>query len=438
VAEFGAESNSGRDETAAIQAAIHAVESVGGGTVIIPGRYICGNLVVSGENVRLEGRRGWLVDGRLTIATESRNVEVANLALIDTRGDPRTYLIDVSGCECRFSNIAVIKDPITAGYQIYLRQSATGCHFDGLQLRGANGIFVAGIDHVFENFEFESKDLRKPSGDDAFAIKGAEEATRNISIRNGIVRGFAAIVSFGSEIGTREPGARAGSVRNVTVENVIGDRCNAVAFFKPGALGSDWREGLVERIRLRNLTLVDPAGAYFRVGIRMWAGRGARIRDVAARGINIVARAMDHDVMPTAAIEIVLADKGAPASMENINLQMNFTDPYAGAPHSPEALGYPIDYIVRIEKRDSRKGSMSGVVLDVDGRGSVRGGIYVGAGLDDAIRIRRAVLTRVAMAPPSNRGGGGLWSSSRISLGKLTIDSAKLPDFGGPAFATRR
>ncbi len=437
VTQFGARSNSTQDYTTAIQSAIHSVERSGGGTVIIPGRFRCGKIVVSGSNVRIQGQGGWLVDARLTIAPHATNVEVADLGIVDTRGDRRTYLMEVSGRNCRFRNVQLVKDPIAGGVQMYVRQPAAGCHFTGLRLKGSNGIIIQGRDHLFENFELESTMAKeKLGGDDAFAIDALDAISENITIRDGIVRGYSAIVSFGSAIGTRGgPGGRFGAVRNVTVENVTGDRCVRVAFFKPDALDYAWHDGLVEGIRLANLTLRDPAGIKFRSGIVIVAGRGATIRDVAARQIRIIARARDRGVAPTAAIDISLRDKGKPARIENVELQVSYVDPYSGAPHSPSAPGHPVDYIVRIEKEKGPSGSMSNIVIDVDGRGSSRGGIFVGPDLDDAINLKRAVLARVATDPLTSRGGGGIWSNSKVKLGETRIDSVKLPDFGGSAFA---
>jgi hypothetical protein len=229
-------------------------------------------------------------------------------------------------------------------------------------------------------------------------------------------------------------GGAPGVLRNVTVENVTGDRCTSVAFFKPGALIYDYRNGLIEHVVLKNLTLNDPKGEYFRSGIYMLAGRGATIRDVQASGIRITARAMDRGVAPTAAIGIFVTDTGEPATIEDVSLQLTFADPHSGAPHGPSAPGYPIDYVVQIEKRNPDKGSISGIVLDVVGRGAGIGGILVGAGLDDAIDVRRAVLTRVATNPVASNGGGGIWSNSRLTLGDIQIESVKLPKFGGKAF----
>jgi hypothetical protein len=404
--------------------------------VVIGGRYRCGNIVVSGSNVRLEGRMGWLVDGRLTIAAGASNIDVANLRLLNTRGDPESYLVDISGGKCFFSDVELVKDPIAGGYQMYLRQSSSRCSFKGLRIRGSNGIMVAGHDHLFEDFDLESTFSHRVGGDDAFAVKALGAPTYNIIIRHGQIRGFASIVSFGSEIGTS---ARAsnfeGAVRNVTVSNVAADRCASLAFFKPGALIYDWRNGLVDGVRLENLSLTDVAGHRFTSGIRMIAGRGALIRDVVGRGLSVRARASSQGVMPTGAIDLGVLNEGAEARIENVDLQMTFVDPHGGADHGANAPGFPVDQIVRIEKSDPGRGSMSGIGLDVTGVGSRFAGVYIGAGLDDAVTLRRAHLTRVAANPPSSLGGGGIWSDSRVRLGDVSVEAVKLARFAGRGFA---
>ncbi len=438
ITEFGARSQPGFDNTRAVQAAINAVERRGGGTVLVPGRFRCGAIVISGSNVRLQGQSGWLVDARLTIGAQARNIQVADLGILDTSGDRRRYLLEVAGQNCTFTNLQLVKDPIAGGVQMYVRQSASGCRFSGLRLKGSNGIILAGRDHLFEQFALESAMSKSVGADDAFAIKAPDGVTENITIRNGIIRGFGAMVSFGSEIGTSKANGRAGIVRNVTVENVRGDRCTRIAFFKPGALDYDYRNGLVEAITLKDVTLSDPAGEYFRTGIYMLAGRGATIRGVEASGIEISARAVDRGVATTSAVHMYLQGKGAPARIENVRLQVDFVDPYAGAPHSARAPGHPVDFIAQIEKQNPASGTMSGVVLDVNGRGSSFGGIHVGPGLDGAVYVRSAVMTGVATDPPAATGGGGIWSYSRLRLGTIQIESVKLPKFGGPAFAKSR
>ena len=433
VTDFGARSGSRADSTRAIQAAIDEVQHRGGGTVLIPGRFRSGNLTISGRGVRLQGVDGTLVDARITVAPSADGLEVADLAILETRGDKEAFPVNIAGRNCSFRNVSLVKDPPASGYQMYIRQTASGCRFDGLRLKGSNGIFVSGHDHSFSNFEIDGA-----FGDDAFAIKAVEAPTYNIDIRNGVVRGLAAIVSFGSEIGTPgRPSNYVGLVRNVTVANVSAERCAGVAFFKPGALDYDWRNGLVEGVRLGNLTLSDPTGEMFLSGIRMIAARGAIIRDVVASGIRIRARAASRGVRPTSAVDLTLLDIGAPARIEDVSLDVDFADPLAGAPHGPSAPGYPIDHVVRIEKIDVRNGSMAGITLDVQGHGAGSGGAYVGAGLDDAITLRRAILTRVATDPPAALGNAGIWSDSRLNLGEVRVDSVKLPDFAGKAMGAR-
>ena len=438
VRDFGALAAPGHDNSRAIQRAIEQVASRGGGIVEIPGTYECGTLVVSGDGITISGSGGWLVNGRIVIPEGRQGCRIENLGIVNRRRDQNSFALDVSGRNCTFDNVSLVKDPVAGGYQMYLRQKSSGCRFSGLRLKGSNGVMVAGRDHLFERFEFESTMSSRVGGDDAFAIKALNEPTANIIIRDGVVRGFYAIASFGSEIGTQGRSSNyQASVRNVAVTDVTADRCGSLAFFKPGALIYDWRNGLVEDVRLERLRLNDEQGERFTSGVRLIGGRGAVIRDVVGRQLDIRARAKNQGVQPTAAIDLSILE-GNDARFENIDLQMTFTDPYEGAQHGPGAPGYPVDHIVRIEKVNPRQGSMSGVSLDVVGRGSRFGGVFIGQGLDDTVTLRRMQLARVGIHPPASVGGGGIWSDSRVTLGDVAIDSPVLPRFGGRALGNQR
>ena len=436
IREFGAVPRPGHDNTQAIQRAIDTIASSGGGTVEIPGTYECGIIVMSGDGVTIRGSGGWLVNGRIVIPEGSQGCRIESLGIVDRRGDGASFALDIAGRHCALANVTLIKDPIAGGYQMYLRQPSAHCSFTGLKLKGSNGIMVAGHDHLFERFELESTMSARLGGDDAFAIKALGEPSYNITIRDGVVRGFYAVASFGSEIGTAErPSNYEVFVRNVSITNITADRCSSLAFFKPGALIYDWRNGLIEDIRLERLRLVDERGERFTSGVRMIAARGAIIRNVVGRQLEIRARARNQGVQPTSAIDLTLFDEGAPARLENIDLQLTFTDPLDGRAGAP---GYPIDHIVRIEKTQPQKGSMAGISLDVTGRGSRFGGVAIGPGLDDAVTIRRARLERVGLNPPASAGGGGIWSESRVRLGDVAVDSPVLPRFSGRAFEQNR
>jgi len=438
VREFGAVSAPGHDNTAAIQRAIDHVASRGGGVVLVPGVYECGVLEFKGDGLTLRGQGGWLVNGRIAIREGRQGCSVENLGIVDRRGDSASYALDIVGRNCTFTNVTLVKDPIAGGYQIFLRQPSSNCRFTGLRLKGSNGIMVAGRDHLFERFELESTMSSRIGGDDAFAIKALGAPTANLVIRNGTVRGFAAAVSFGSEIGTEgRPSNHQGFVRNVAVSDVVADRCGSLAFFKPGALIYDWRDGVVEDIRLDRMRLSDERGERFVWGVRMIAARGAVIRNVVGRQLDIRARAKNQGIQPTAAIDISLLE-GTDARIEDIDLQMAFTDPYDGVPHQTGAPGYPVDHIVRIEKTNPGRGTINAIGVDIVGRGSRFGGVFVGRGLDDAVTLRRAHLARVGLDPPASVGGGGIWSDSRVRLGDITVDSPVLPRFGGRALGKSR
>ena len=432
VRDFGAVPMPGRDNSEAIQRAIDSLQGRGG-VVEIPGTYECGVINIA-DGVTLRGRNGWLVNAQIVIREGRQNCRIEQLGIIDRRGDKSTHALDVVGRNCTFTDLTLVKDPIAGGYQIFLRQPSSGCRFTGLKLKGSNGIMVAGHDHLFERFELESTMSDRVGGDDAFAIKALGEPTYNITIRDGVVRGFYAAASFGSEIGTAErPSNYEAYVRNVSITDVTAERCSSLAFFKPGALMYDWRNGLIEDIRLERLRLVDERGERFTSGVRMIAARGAIIRNVVGRQLEIRARAKNQGVQPTSAIDLTIFPEGAPARFENIDLQLTFTDPFDGKDRSA-APGYPVDHIVRIEKSQPQKGSMAGISLDVTGRGSRFGGVAIGPGLDDAVTIRRARLERVGLNPPAAAGGGGIWSESRVRLGDVSVDSPVLPRFSGRAF----
>lgn len=423
VRDFGAVSAPGHDNTAAIQRAVEAVVERGGGVVHIPEVYECGHIIVRGDGVTFYGPGAWLVNARITIQNHRQDCHIEGLGIIDRRRDEATYLLDIGGHNCTFKDFKLVKDPIVGGYQAYVRQTALNCRFTGFEIRGSNGIMVAGSGHEFADFRMQSTLVPEFGGDDAFAIKGLGGQSENITIRNGTVAGFSAIASIGSEVGTQERDSNyTAFVRNVTVRDIRADRCALLAFIKPGALIYDWRNGLVEGVELSNLSLEDPTGFKYICGVMITAGRGAIVRGVRGRGLTVRARARSQDVLATSAIDLNIIREGAPARIENVDLQLDFADPHDGAPHSPAAPGYPVDHVVRIEKLNPAHGAMANIDLDVTGRGTRMGGIFVGAGLDGAVRLRRAHLRRIAVNPPSSLGAGGIWSDSRLRLEDVRLD----------------
>jgi len=432
VRDFGVVGVPGHDNTSAIQKAIDFVQSQGGGTLRFPESYECGNLVVSGSGVTLDGPGVWLTNARITATETCERLHIEGLGLLDNRGDDRTYLLDISGRHCTFNKMSLVKDPIAGGYQMYLRKPSAFCTFTNLQLRGSNGIFISGHDHKFSDFLLLNTMARDVGGDDAFVLKAPDGQTYNIDIRNGRVVGYAAILSIGSEVGSsKRPPLSTSFVRDVTVSNVVAEKCTRLAFIKPGALVYDWRNGLVENIMLSDIRLEDPMGVMFTNGVLISAARGAIVRGITGRRLSIQARARDQGLLPTSAIDLNIIDQGSPARIENVDIELAFVDPHHGAPHGPSTPGYPVDHAVRIEKINPAIGAMEGIDLDVTASGTRFGGVYVGAGLDGAVRIRRGRLRRIGMAPPSSLGGGGIWSDSRITLQDVEVEQATGRKLGG-------
>lgn len=416
----------GATEPGDIQRELDDLASRGGGTLRLGGRRYGGVLTVSGADIVIDGEGGTLLDTRLIIAADARKIIVRNLTLLETRGDPESYLLDVAGTDCQFDHVRLEKRPQTGGYQGYLRATSRNCRFTRLSLKGSNGLFVAGQDHVFDGFEFISTLRYDIGGDDAFAIKGPGSHTRNIVIRDGIVRGYAAAVSIGSEIGSNAEFPGAGKVSEITVDNVVADRCQMLAFIKPGALIYDWRNGVVENVTLTRMRLTDRNGFLFANGINIRAARGAIVRGITARDVTIDARARLLGAMPTAAVNIMAAADGAPVAIENVDLSLA----YCGA----GAAGHHVDYIVRIEKENPSRSLLRNIVLDVVGSHSRIAGIYIGAGLNDAVRIRSAVLDHIGEAPPSSLGAAGIWADSSFRQDQLSITTVGVPARGGRAF----
>lgn len=419
--DFGA--RPGGNARLALQRALDEIARLGGGTLRIGGTYQAGIVTLRGNNVTIDGAGGTLVDTRLVVAPSARNVIMKDLTLLETSGRADSYLLDVSGNDCRFINLTLLKEPIAGGYQAYVRGGSRRCSFSGLKLAGSNGIFVAGRDHLFEDFEFISTLRHDIGGDDAFAIKAPGLLTENITIRNGTVRGYAAAVSIGSEVGSSDEHRGAGIVRGVRVSNVVADRCQMVCFIKPGALIYDWRDGLVEDVTMNNIRLTDPTGFMFGRGIAISAGRGARIRGVTATGIVIAARSHTQGVMPTAAVDIGIRRDRPGSTIEDISLQLA----YDGSGRE----GYPVDHIVRVEKDETAIGTMRDISIDVTGSEARIAGIHIGPGLDDAVTISRARLARVALDPPSSLGAAGIWSDSRLRLGDVQVEPIRGPKRGG-------
>ena len=415
----------GGDHTAALQALLDQLTQEGGGTLRLLADCRAGILVLRGENITLDGQGHNLQGARIVVHPQARRFTIRDLTLRNTTGRHDSYALDISGQSGRIADVTLEKTPMAGGYQAYVRQEAQGCVFQRLTLRGSNGVFVAGRDHLFEDFDFTSTLRRDVGGDDAFAIKGAGAVTQNITIRRGVVRGFAAAISIGSEVGSSSDHPRPGAVRQVAVSQIEADRCQMLCFIKPGALIYDWYRGLVEDVMLDDMRLSDPAGFLFARGVAISAARGATVRRITGRNLRISARASTRGVMPTAAVDIVVRSNLPEATIEDVDLDVI----YDGSGSN----GYSVDQIARIEKDDPDIGTIRNITLALTGSHTRIAGVSIGPNLDNPVTIARADFREIGLDPPAVAGAAGIWADSPVIIRQARIGVRDVPPCGGRA-----
>jgi hypothetical protein len=454
IEDFGASpDNRPIANTEAINAAITAVE--GGshlrGVRVPVGTYpVCGPIIFQRGNVALfmegavlkgsgKGSGSSHVPGvRIVTSNNARNVRIIGGHLIETSGSRSSYLFDIRGRDISVDGTCFEKAPHAfRSYMGYIRGNTSRVSFDRFRFKGGNGVYIEGRDHRFTNFDMEAPP--PPGGDDSFALKAIAGITNNIRIGPGTTRNYAAVISIGSEVGRlrSDDAAYSRAVRNVVVRDVVAEDCSHVALIKPGGISVyDYRDGLVEDVLIQNVTLTDLTGAKFQRGVAITASRGAQVRRISVRNVSITARAHAAHTVPTVgAVDCYIIDyPGDPATISDIDAQVRYTDPYAGAPNGPGRPGHPVQYIARAALQRPGKGRMARIAFDIEGNGSKELGFLIGAGLDDAVEVRRAVLRNVSVSPSSTLARGGIFSRSRLRLGNLDVIPRNGKPLTGPVF----
>ncbi len=279
-------------------------------------------------------------------------------------------------------------------------------------------------------------------GDDAIALKAITRSSENIRIVDNYVYRHSAIVSFGSQIGMAKADdpRHSRAVRRVHVEGNVADECARIAFIKPGALRSDYRDGLVENVVFRNNKLRDPKGVTFQRGFEISAGHGGIVRNVTGEGNIITARANGDSSTgrKVGALLIEHSGGGANGSIEDIDIGIAFVDPHNGAPFgSPGTSGHPVQNIVRI---DPKKLNLGKVNLRIDGNGCSESGVLILPGADSKVTIEKLKITNYN--GKNHRLHGGIRTGSAIieSGDDIVLSGNGRPrvtDAGG-SFATKR
>lgn len=453
---FGAIGDGEADDTAAIQAALQFLEDGGGNSI----RLGEGTFAVS--YVLSCGAPGLLFDARQAtiVASLPDNFPTFNYWGAGTKilggtwkivsGNVGTRHFDIVAPDCEIDGAEMIKEPEVGSYQAYVRENADRFTMRNCRTRGSNGIFQTGSDCRYLHNRFVG---RVNGGDDAIAIKASVGSVRGAKIIGNYFENLAYFCSIGSEIGTLgadDPTYSLG-VYDVTVIGNSGMACTGILFVKPGAISNyDYRDGTVDGVVVSGNILRDETGAKFSRAIAITAARGARVRNITGKDNVIIARTHDDGSRHSAALDVYIPDyssfsTAAGPTISDIDVGVDFRDPYDGVAAGTAGVpGMPTTNIVSVERQSATYGKISRVTIDVAGNGCLQSGINIQASLDDAVRIRRAILTNIASDGSSSLGGiqydCRIDCGGEISIKMSPSSSAKpyKPDFGTTAAIVSR
>ena len=404
----GSVKNNGERNRLAFVAAVARLAAAGGGTLRIAAKAFpfSGQAVVSGRNLTVlaPGATFQGAQCKITIARASRNVTIDGLKLIETSGSRSAFLLNCEGSNCRFRNMHLEKRPSAGGYIAYCQQRTANNIFENFSFAGSNGVFVGGTGHRVVGGWAEAS-----GGDDCWVLKSTVGPCEDFRISGFRARGFAALISIGSEIG-RHRAVRTDQplfVRNVLVENCTAEACTYFAYIKPGGIegtaAHDYRDGLVEDVVLNNCRCDDPAGVRFRNGVYVSPGRGATVRRLTINALSVRARGRAPATQTIAAVYLHTLQAGPNyrgATIEDVVVTgLRCVDPYGGAPGSPDRPGGPIQIPIAVEKQDPNAGRIGKVeIIDAVAEGCGRNAVYVGPNVAGPIHVQNSRFNGFAAA----------------------------------------
>jgi hypothetical protein len=413
VKSYGAVGDGVTNDTAAIAAAIAATSTLSRKRLLFPpGTYLTpsqvtfniAGLVVEGFGATVSST----LDGR-AFAFSGADMKILGLTMdmAATGADPAPY------AEVSAANVNIIGCTFTraadAHIPLYVRAAATGFRFRNNHCTWYGGINM--ISNV-KDAEVTGNSFINPgaASDDGIAIKAIAGIAESILIADNYFENMADFVGIGSEIGVQgtTDATYANIVRGVTITGNRGKNCSCMVFIKPGAVdGVDYRDGTVRGVTISDNTLIDASGTNMVHGVRIAAGRGARIYDVTGRNNRVIGRSMTGGTN-SAGLYVFIRNDGngtADCVIDKVDVAVEIFDPYDGAAAGGSAPGSPFPSFVNLEKASAAFGTATGIVLDVIGNGCGTSGIRVQAGFDNAVVVRRALLTNVDTNGSSSFGG---------------------------------
>jgi hypothetical protein len=412
---FGAAGDGLADDTGAIQAALTHFETAGAGVL----RLGSGTFSITGTLLNFASDLTIDAQGATVVASDGTSNPMLFIGGNGVRVLAGTWKvphlgsrqIDVEGQNCHLDKCAIRHEPDADTVQMYVRYGANGFRMTNCRFSGANeAIFVEASGVFIMGNEFLGAETI--GGDDCIGIKAIRGITENIRIVGNYMRRHAAMVSFGSSIGTvgADDPAYSHRVRNVTIVGNTGERCSYGLYIKPGAVAADYRNGVVEGVTFSDNVLYDSKGEVFERGIAITAGRGAIVRDIRGDNNIVVARSSGTGSTGAKLAFHIFGGFDEPATFENIDVELCYRDPYGGVASGGEAPGYPIANIVCIQPNGS---ILRDINIRVDGSGCAGAGIYIYPGADDQVAIGRANLDKINVAATAD---GGITTSSKIRV----------------------
>jgi hypothetical protein len=425
---YGAAADGVTNDLAAINAAIAAVSTAGGGQVLLTAgsKYIANGQITFASNVELAGYGSTVEGSGLVVYMETTvsNVAIRGPTFNGTSNNDADVLFDLRGDGFELIDTTWLKTPTTDGYVGYIRDTASNGKIRNVICNAANGIYLGGHDHEIVGF-----DITGSAGDDCWVIKAASAPAYNILICNGVARNCASVIAFGSEIGTfgADDPTYSKYARNISVANVIGDRCISLANIKIGGnADNDYRDGMLSDVHFTNCQLVDLLGAMAHYLLLANPSRGAQISGIYFWNCTARYRCADQSVVNAAVyINPVNYPGGtAPTLLDEIYFDgVRVTDTYAGEPNSGAAPGYPVDYGVFIEKNLGSSGTAPVIGrIEFDGfklNGSRRMAVYVGANVTGPIKFDTPRFKNFANSAPAILDQGAIGALSKVWIKEL-------------------
>lgn len=344
---------------------------------------------------------------------------------------------NIYGANCSLLDCVMEHSTATDTIGVYVRDSAPGFRMLDCRMEGMNekvNIFCGNA--LFDNNDFIGS--ASLGGDDCIAIKAIEDTVENIRVTNNRVSYHASVVGFGSQIGKQgaDDSDYTGRVRCVLIGNNTANNCASLVYIKPGAVAVDYRNGLVEAVRIRDNTLYDPEGVAFQMGLRITAGRGAWVRDIKGDGNVIVARASGTvSTGHKCVMDIFGINSGAAPIIEDIDVGFSFNDPYDGAANGTAGVpAHPVVNFVNVENANTNGITLDRINLRLDANGCSQSGVIVGSGFDGAVTVEKLHMTNANASSHASHGGFKTASAITVMTDNITIDANvadKVTDSGG-------